>query len=185
MAQPHAGRSAPGAAAGRDSLPLGLSLHQVLTLASIVEAEAMDDVERPRIARVYLNRLADGHAAPGRSHRGLRDRARGRARAALAAAACSVDSPFNTYLYEGLPPGPICNPGRASIAGVIDPLPGVQEPVLRRRRATVAHIVLADTYDAASGQDPHGALARGPGSDSAPARPRPMRSTAPRRPWCR
>ena len=112
-------------AAGRDSLPLGLSLHQVLTLASIVEAEAMVDVERPRIASVYLNRLAMGmrlQADPTVGYaigRGPRTR--------LLLRHLRVDSPFNTYLYAGLPPGPICNPGRASIAGVIDPLAGVQD----------------------------------------------------------
>jgi hypothetical protein len=112
-------------AAGRDSLPLGLSLHQVLTLASIVEAEAMADVERPRIASVYLNRLQMGmrlQADPTVGYaigRGPRTR--------LLLRHLKVDSPFNTYLYEGLPPGPICNPGRASIASVIDPLPGIKE----------------------------------------------------------
>lgn len=112
-------------AAGRDSLPLGLSLHQVLTLASIVEAEAMADVERPRIAAVYLNRLQMGmrlQADPTVGYaigRGPRTR--------LLLRHLRVDSPFNTYLYEGLPPGPICNPGRASIASVIDPLPGLKE----------------------------------------------------------
>jgi len=112
-------------AAGRDSLPLGLSLHQVLTLASIVEAEAMADVERPRIASVYLNRLQMGmrlQADPTVGYaigRGPRTR--------LLLRHLKVDSPFNTYLYQGLPPGPICNPGRASIASVIDPLPGMKE----------------------------------------------------------
>ena len=112
-------------AAGRDSLPLGLSLHQILTLASIVEAEAMADVERPRIAAVYLNRLQMGmrlQADPTVGYaigRGPRTR--------LLLKHLRVDSPFNTYLYEGLPPGPICNPGRASIASVIDPLPGLKE----------------------------------------------------------
>jgi hypothetical protein len=97
----------------------------VLTLASIVEAEAMVDIERPRIATVYLNRLAMGmrlQADPTVGYaigRGPRTR--------LLLRHLRVDSPFNTYLYEGLPPGPICNPGRASIAGVIDPLPGIKE----------------------------------------------------------
>ncbi len=113
------------AAAGRDSLPLGLSLHQVLTLASIVEAEAGVDIERPRIARVYLNRLAMGMRLQADPTVGYA--IGGRPRTRLLFRDLRVASPFNTYLYQGLPPGPICNPGRASIAGVIDPLPGVKE----------------------------------------------------------
>jgi len=113
------------AAAGRDSLPLGLSLHQVLTLASIVEAEAGVDAERPRIARVYLNRLEQGMRLQADPTVGY---ALGRGpRTRLSLRQLRVASPFNTYLYEGLPPGPICNPGRASIAGVIDPLPGIKD----------------------------------------------------------
>jgi peptidoglycan lytic transglycosylase G len=113
------------AAAGRDSLPLGLSLHQVLTLASIVEAEAGVDIERPRIASVYLNRLAMGMRLQADPTVGYA--IGGRPRSRLLFRDLRVDSPFNTYLYQGLPPGPICNPGRASIAGVIDPLPGMKE----------------------------------------------------------
>lgn len=113
------------AAAGRDSLPLGLSLHQVLTLASIVEAEAMVNSERPRIARVYLNRLAMGMRLQADPTVGYALGSGPRTRLSLRQ--LRVASPFNTYLYEGLPPGPICNPGRASIAGVIDPLPDVKD----------------------------------------------------------
>lgn len=113
------------AAAGRDSLPLGLSLHEVLTLASIVEAEAMVDAERPRIARVYLNRLEMGMRLQADPTVGY---ALGRGpRTRLSLRQLKVDSPFNTYLFEGLPPGPVCNPGRESIAGVIDPLPGIKD----------------------------------------------------------
>ena len=113
------------AAAGRDSLPLGLSLHQVLTLASIVEAEAQVDAERPRIARVYLNRLAKKMRLQADPTVGYALGEGPRRRISLRQ--LRTDSPFNTYLYEGLPPGPICNPGRASIAGVIDPLPGARD----------------------------------------------------------
>ena len=113
------------AAVGRDSLPLGLSLYQLLTLASIVEAEAQMDDERPRIARVYLNRLAMGmklQADPTVGYaigKGPRTR--------LYLRNLRVDSPFNTYLHEGLPPGPICNPRLESIEAVIDPMPGVKD----------------------------------------------------------
>jgi UPF0755 protein len=109
------------AAAGRDSLPLGLSLRQLLTLASIVESEAQMDDERPRIARVYLNRLQKGmrlQADPTVAY-GIGKVPRSR----ISLSQLRVVSPFNTYLYEGLPPGPICNPGRASIEAVLDATP--------------------------------------------------------------
>ena len=109
------------AAAGRDSLPLGLSLYQILTLASIVESEAQLEDERRHIARVYLNRLQIGmplQADPTVAYGiGMRPRSR------LFLKDLRTESPFNTYLHEGLPPGPICNPGAASVNAVLSPLP--------------------------------------------------------------
>jgi UPF0755 protein len=111
--------------AGLDSLPLGLSLRQVLTLASIVESEAQFADERRRVARVYLNRLQIGMrlqadptvnyavGKPPRSRLYLRE--------------LQVQSPYNTYLNAGLPPGPICNPGRSSIQGVLRANPDVED----------------------------------------------------------
>jgi UPF0755 protein len=108
------------AAAGRDSLPLGLSLYQILTLASIVESEAQIPMERRRIARVYLNRLQIGtplQADPTVAYGiGMRPRSR------LFLKDLRTESPYNTYLHEGLPPGPICNPGAISINAVLDPM---------------------------------------------------------------
>jgi peptidoglycan lytic transglycosylase G len=113
------------ASAGRDSLPLGLSLDQVLTLASIVEAEAAFPDERARVARVYLNRLdqrmrlqadptvAYGEGRPPRSRLTYKD--------------LQHRSPYNTYLQSGLPPGPICNPGRSSIEAALNPTEGIQD----------------------------------------------------------
>ncbi len=112
-------------AAGHDSLPLGLTLHQILALASIVESEAQTDDERPRIARVYLNRLAQGmrlQADPTVAYGlGMVPRSR------LFLRQLKSNTPFNTYLYEGLPPGPICNPGRESIEAVLDPTPEFED----------------------------------------------------------
>jgi UPF0755 protein len=113
------------AAAGNDSLPLGLSLYQVLTLASIVEAEAMRHDERPRIARVYLNRLEKKMKLQADPTVGY---ALGRGpRVRLYLRELTVASPYNTYLHQGLPPGPICNPGRASIEGVLNATEGSDE----------------------------------------------------------
>jgi UPF0755 protein len=113
------------AAAGRDSLPLGLSLYELLTLASIVEAEAQKDDERPRIARVYLNRLQRKMKLQADPTVGY---ALGKGpRVRLYLSNLRVNSPFNTYLHAGLPPGPICNPGRESIEACIDPMPNVDD----------------------------------------------------------
>lgn len=106
-------------AAGTDTLPLGLSLHEVLTLASIVESEAQMDDERPRIAQVYLNRLGKGmklQADPTVAY-GIGKVPRSR----LYLRQLQMESPFNTYLHVGLPPGPICNPSRRSIEAVLHP----------------------------------------------------------------
>ncbi|MCX6144363.1 MAG: endolytic transglycosylase MltG [Ignavibacteriales bacterium] len=95
-----------------------LTMPQVLTLASIVEGEAHLDRERPIIAGVYLNRLkkrmrleADPtvqFVIPNGPRRLLFSDLR-------------YDSPYNTYLYYGLPPGPINSPGRKSILAVLYP----------------------------------------------------------------
>jgi len=101
-----------------------LTPHEILTLASIVEAEAMRSSERPRIAAVYLNRL--------RRHMLLQadptvQYALGGHRARIYYSDLRVQSPYNTYLNVGLPPGPIGNPGRASIEAVLNPTPGSRE----------------------------------------------------------
>lgn len=108
---------------GRDSLPLGFTVHQILSLASIVESEAIKDDERPHIARVYINRLEKGmrlQADPTVSY-GLGRSPHSR----VYLRQLRSNTPFNTYLYVGLPPGPICNPGRESIEAVLSPTPGV------------------------------------------------------------
>ena len=105
-----------------------LTTQQVLTLASIVEREAKVPSERATIASVYLNRLAAGmplQADPTVQYAvATRD---GPAAATygywrgLTAADLEIDSPYNTYAHAGLPPGPICNPGEASIRAVLQP----------------------------------------------------------------
>ena len=97
---------------------LGYSKHEVITLASIIEAEARVSDERPLVSAVFHNRLRRGwklQADPTALY-GL-----GNPDRPPRAADLRVDSPYNTYLYEGLPPGPICNPGWASILAALRP----------------------------------------------------------------
>jgi UPF0755 protein len=107
------------AAAGRDSLPHSLSLHEILTLASIIECEAQVDIERPRVARVYLNRIGRGmrlQADPTVAYAvGMPPRSR------VLLRHLRFESPYNTYMVSGLPPGPICNPGEASLLAALNP----------------------------------------------------------------
>jgi UPF0755 protein len=111
--------------AGRESLPLGMSSDEVLTLASIVESESRAAEERPRIARVYLNRLERGMLLQADPTVGY---ALGRGpRSRLTLRDLRVDSRYNTYRNPGLPPGPICSPGLAAIEAVVEATPGVND----------------------------------------------------------
>lgn len=98
-----------------------LSPFQVVTLASIVEREAVQPKERPFIAGIYLHRLQLGmrlgadptvEYALGRRQDAMNN---------LTLADISINSPYNTYRYAGLPPGPIANPGMAAIRAVLAP----------------------------------------------------------------
>ncbi len=97
---------------------LGLTLHGALTLASIVEWETMLRSEARVIASVYLNRLNKGmmlQADPTVSY------ALGKGPSRLYYSDLKVESPYNTYRYTGLPPGPINNPHRSSLEAVLNP----------------------------------------------------------------
>lgn len=113
------------ATAGCDSLPLGFGANELLALASIVEAEAQVDEERPRIARAYLNRLVKGMRLQADPTVGY---ALGRSpRSRLTLRDLQFASAWNTYLHDGLPPGPICSPGFESIEAVVYATPGVKD----------------------------------------------------------
>jgi UPF0755 protein len=97
---------------------LGYTVHEILTIASIIEGEAIFDSEREIISSVYHNRLKQRmllQADPtvqyiisgGPRRLSLDD--------------LKIDSPYNTYIYRGLPPGPICSPSRASIMAALNP----------------------------------------------------------------
>jgi UPF0755 protein len=105
----------------------GMSEHQMVILASIIEKEAAAATERALISAVFHNRLRlamplqsdptttydrEGDDVPrrGATHRG-----------APTHADLNVESPYNTYLHGGLPPGPICNPGRAALEAAVAP----------------------------------------------------------------
>lgn len=99
-------------------LPLRLSPHEVVTVASMVEREARVPWERARIAGVIYNRLRAG--MPLQIDASVLY-ALGTHRPVVRTQDLEVDSPYNTYRTKGLPPGPIANPGLAALRAAVEP----------------------------------------------------------------
>jgi UPF0755 protein len=103
----------------------GLSVEEAVKLASIVEREAVNDSEKPQIASVFINRLAIGmklEADPTVQYSlGYNKNQDSWWTNPLSSQDLKFDSPYNTYLYAGLPPGPICNPDIESLRAIAFP----------------------------------------------------------------
>jgi len=95
-----------------------MTLHEIVTLAAIVEREAEVDKERALIAQVFINRLRIGMKLQSCA---TVQYALPKHKAKLSIADTRVKSPYNTYLHKGLPPGPICSPGLASLQAALKP----------------------------------------------------------------
>jgi len=102
----------------RQAKKIKFTLHEVVTLASIIEKEAKDDNERKIISAVFHNRLKrnwnlESCATVRYALKKYSDK--------LTYRDLQVNSHYNTYKFKGLPPGPICNPGLASIKAALFP----------------------------------------------------------------
>lgn len=97
------------------------NFQQILILASIVEKESAHEEERPIIAGVYLNRLKKGMRLESCPTVDYLLQQRGIKRTVLTNKDLAIESPYNTYRNDGLPPGPICNPSLEAIQAVIKP----------------------------------------------------------------
>jgi UPF0755 protein len=102
---------------------LGLkeNVHTVVTMASLIERETAVDAERPLVASVFVNRMAKKMPL-------MTDPAviyglelEGRWRGAIYQSDLSRNTPYNTYLHTGLPPGPVDNPGARSLRAAMEP----------------------------------------------------------------
>ncbi len=107
----------------QQTVVLGLQgdVHRVVTLASLVERETPIDAERPLVASVFVNRITKGMPLmtdPSVIYAALLD---GRYRGTIYASDLQADSPYNTYKHAGLPTGPICSPGTASLKAALHP----------------------------------------------------------------
>lgn len=99
----------------------GLSPHQTVTLASIVETEAQLPQERPIVASVYVNRVRRRMLLGADPTVIYAMKLAGRWNGNIRRADLQMDSPYNTYRKPGLPPGPIANPGLASLRAAAAP----------------------------------------------------------------
>lgn len=100
---------------------LNSDVHKTVTMASIVEKETASPDERPMVAGVYYNRLAHRAALDADPSVIYALLLAGNYSGSLHHADLAVDSPYNTYRFPGLPPGPIGNPGQSSLTAAMHP----------------------------------------------------------------
>jgi UPF0755 protein len=100
---------------------IGFSLDEIIILASIIEKEAKFNEEKNKVSSVFHNRLKIGMKLQScATIQYILEKPKER----LDENDLKIDSPYNTYLYKGLPPGPICNPGLNSIIAALEPEEG-------------------------------------------------------------
>jgi UPF0755 protein len=100
---------------------LGLSVRDAVTLASLIEEETALTEERPLVSAVFHNRLTIGMKLDCDPTVAYALKRAGRYTGRLLLRDLKFESPYNTYLHAGLPPGPICNPGKASLDAALHP----------------------------------------------------------------
>lgn len=100
---------------------LGRSMHDIVTIASLIEREAKTDEDRRKIAGVIYNRLNDPESFPYLQVDASVLYGLGRTSGKLTDADLHKDTPYNLYTRQGLPPGPICNPGYKSLLAATHP----------------------------------------------------------------
>ncbi len=100
---------------------LNADIPRVVTMASIVEKETAAPDERPLVASVYYNRLAQNMALDADPSVIYAELLAGTYQGSLHHADLAVSSPYNTYRFPGLPPGPIGNPGRSALQAALHP----------------------------------------------------------------
>jgi UPF0755 protein len=105
----------------REAREQALSTRAVVTLASLVEKETARADERPLVAAVYRNRLKLGMGLQADPTVVYALQRAGRYTGNIRRDDLAIDSPYNTYRYAGLPPGPIASPGRASLEATLRP----------------------------------------------------------------
>lgn len=97
---------------------LGMDINEVMTIASLIERETMVDSEKAKVASVIYNRLEIGMKLQIDA---TVQYAMGESKQFLTYKDLEIESPYNTYQIDGLPPGPICSPGEASIKAALYP----------------------------------------------------------------
>ncbi len=100
------------------NIPEGMDLNSLMTMASIVEGEALLDIERPVVASVFYNRIEENWQLESCA---TVQYALGERKSVLTYEDLEVESDYNTYRRTGLPPGPINSPGAASISAAVNP----------------------------------------------------------------